>query len=89
MADTDETGTKANRWHTPYLLLLPGIVALILFFVIPLFSIAQLSLQDGGLSNYSKVLRDNRTSSSGRSCTRRWPPWEPCSSGTRSRTSSP
>ncbi len=61
MADTDESGTKANRWHTPYLLLLPGIVALILFFIIPLFSIAKLSLQDGGLGNYSTVLRDNQT----------------------------
>jgi len=61
MADTDESGTKASRWHTPYLLLLPGIVALILFFIIPLFIIAKLSLQDGGFSNYSTVLGDNRT----------------------------
>jgi len=59
--DTDETGTKANRWHTPYLLLLPGILALILFFIIPLFSILQLSLKDGGLSNYSTVVGDNGT----------------------------
>ena len=61
MPDTDETGTKANRWHTPYLLLLPGILALIVFFIIPLFSIFQLSLKDGGLSNYSTVLGDNGT----------------------------
>jgi spermidine/putrescine transport system permease protein len=61
VADVDENGTKPNRWHTPYLLLLPGLVALILFFIIPLFSIAQLSLKDGGLGNYSKVLTDNST----------------------------
>jgi len=61
MADTDESGTKANRWHTPYLLLLPGIVALLVFFIIPLFSIAKLSLQDGGFSNYSTVIGDNST----------------------------
>jgi spermidine/putrescine transport system permease protein len=59
--DTDESGTKANRWHTPYLLLLPGIAALIFFFIIPLFSIAKLSMQDGGFSNYSSVLHDNQT----------------------------
>jgi spermidine/putrescine transport system permease protein len=59
MAESDETGAKANRWHTPYLLLLPGVVALIFFFVLPLFSIAKLSLKDGGFSNYSKVLTDN------------------------------
>ena len=61
MPDADETGTKPNRWHTPYVLLLPGLVALILFFIIPLFSIAQLSVKDGGLGNYSKVLSDNGT----------------------------
>ena len=60
MPDSDETGTKANRWHTPYLLLLPGALALIVFFIIPLFSILQLSLKDGGLSNYTGVLHDNQ-----------------------------
>jgi spermidine/putrescine transport system permease protein len=58
--DSDETGTKANRWHTPYLLLLPGSAALIVFFIIPLFSILQLSLKNGGLSNYTTVLHDNQ-----------------------------
>ena len=61
-ADDDaDSGNKPNRWHTPYLLLLPGIVALIFFFIIPLFSIAKLSLKDGGLSNYSTVIGDNST----------------------------
>lgn len=59
MAETDEAGAKPNRWHTPYLLLLPGLVALVFFFVLPLFSIAKLSLKNGGLSNYPKVLTDN------------------------------
>ncbi|MEI7593112.1 MAG: ABC transporter permease [Actinomycetes bacterium] len=59
MADSEETGSKPNRWHTPYLLLLPGLVALVVFFVVPLFAIAKLSLQSGGLSNYPNVLNKN------------------------------
>jgi spermidine/putrescine transport system permease protein len=58
--DSDESGARANRWHTPYLLLLPGAVALLVFFIIPLFSILQLSLKNGGLSNYTTVLHDNQ-----------------------------
>ena len=61
MAEADESGNKPNRWHTPYLLLLPGLLALIFFFIIPLFSIAKLSLKDGGISNYSTVISDNST----------------------------
>jgi spermidine/putrescine transport system permease protein len=59
--DADETGTKPNRWHTPYLLLLPGAAALVAFFIIPLFSVAKLSLKDGGFGNYSTVVSDNST----------------------------
>jgi spermidine/putrescine transport system permease protein len=59
VAESDESGAKPNRWHTPYLLLLPGLAALAFFFILPLFSIAKLSLKDGGLSNYSNVISDN------------------------------
>lgn len=38
------------RWLTPYLLLLPGGVWLILFFVVPMLVMASLSLQEGSLS---------------------------------------
>ena len=55
----EETGVTARRWHTPYTLLAPGMLWLILFFIVPLISLGRLSLQDGGLSNYTTVLSDN------------------------------
>jgi len=55
----DESGVAARRWFTPWILLVPGTVFLVIFFVIPLFRLGQLSLENGGLSNYSKVLSDN------------------------------
>ena len=58
---TDDSGVQARRWFTPYVLIAPGALWLIIFFIIPLFSLGRLSLKDGGLSNYSTVLSDNST----------------------------
>jgi spermidine/putrescine transport system permease protein len=58
--EREETGVRARRWHTPYVLLAPGLLWLIAFFVVPLVSLGRLSLEDGGLSNYSTVISDNR-----------------------------
>jgi len=57
----DDTGVPARRWFTPWLLIAPGGLWLLIFFIIPLFSLGRLSLQDGGLSNYSTVISDNST----------------------------
>jgi spermidine/putrescine transport system permease protein len=38
-----------HRWATPYLLLLPGLGFLALFFVVPLYYLAHTSLQEGSL----------------------------------------
>jgi spermidine/putrescine transport system permease protein len=57
----DDTGVAARRWFTPWLLVAPGGLWLLIFFVFPLFSLGRLSLQDGGLSNYSTVISDNST----------------------------
>ena len=57
----DDTGVAARRWFTPWLLIAPGGLWLLIFFVVPLFSLGRLSLQDGGFSNYSTVISDNST----------------------------
>ena len=57
----DDSGVSARRWFTPGLLIAPGGLWLLIFFVFPLFSLGRLSLQDGGLSNYSTVISDNST----------------------------
>jgi spermidine/putrescine transport system permease protein len=57
----DDSGMSARRWFTPWLLIAPGGLWLLIFFVVPLFSLGRLSLQDGGLSNYSTVISDNST----------------------------
>ena len=57
----DDSGVSARRWFTPWLLIAPGGLWLLIFFVVPLFSLGRLSLQDGGLSNYSTVISDNST----------------------------
>ncbi|CAB4647784.1 unannotated protein [freshwater metagenome] len=59
--DGDDSGVSARRWFTPWLLIAPGGLWLLIFFVVPLFSLGRLSLQDGGLSNYSTVISDNST----------------------------
>lgn len=60
----DESGARPRRWFTPWLLVAPGLLWLIIFFVIPMIRMATLSLEkggeaDGGLSNYSRVISDN------------------------------
>ncbi|CAB4613156.1 unannotated protein [freshwater metagenome] len=57
----DDSGVSARRWFTPWLLIAPGGLWLLIFFIIPLFSLGRLSLQDGGFSNYSTVISDNST----------------------------
>ena len=59
--DGDDTGVSARRWFTPWLLIAPGGLWLLIFFILPLFSLGRLSLEDGGLSNYATVSSDNST----------------------------
>jgi len=59
--EADDSGVRARRWFTPWLLIAPGGLWLLIFFVIPLFSLGRLSLQDGGFSNYPQVISDNST----------------------------
>ncbi len=59
MAAADETASRPSRWYIPYLLLAPGLLWLIFFFIVPLVSLGGLSFKDGGLSNYSKAFSDN------------------------------
>lgn len=59
--DGDDAGVSARRWPTPWLLIAPGGLWLLIFFILPLFSLGRLSLEDGGLSNYSTVISDNST----------------------------
>lgn len=59
--DGDDNGVPARRWFTPWLLIAPGGLWLLIFFIIPLFSLGRLSLESGGLSNYSTVISDNST----------------------------
>jgi spermidine/putrescine transport system permease protein len=60
MAKNEDDGSvRARRWYIPYLLLFPALVWLILFVVVPLFRLFQLSFEDGGLSNYSDAISNN------------------------------
>ena len=59
--EADDSGVRARRWFTPWLLIAPGGLWLLIFFIIPLFSLGRLSLQDGGFSNYAHVISDNST----------------------------
>jgi spermidine/putrescine transport system permease protein len=47
--DPGEEPTRARRWYTPYLLLLPGLGWLAFFFVVPMVALASMSLQTGSL----------------------------------------
>jgi spermidine/putrescine transport system permease protein len=61
-AEIDDTASvRARHWWVPYALLAPGAIWLLVFFVVPLFSMGRLSLQDGGVSNYANVISDNST----------------------------
>jgi spermidine/putrescine transport system permease protein len=59
MAAADDTATRPSRWYIPYLLLAPGLLWLIFFFIVPLVSLGGLSFQDGGFANYGKAFSDN------------------------------
>lgn len=52
-------GKRPSRPWVPWALLFPGLLWLTIFFVIPLFELGRTSLKNGGLSNYSKVFRNN------------------------------
>lgn len=52
-------GIRPARPWVPWALLLPGLVWLTIFFVIPLIELGRTSLKNGGLSNYSKVFKNN------------------------------
>lgn len=56
---TGDEGLRPGSPSTPWLLLLPGLLWLAVFFIIPLVQTGLKSLDDGGLSNYSKVFSDN------------------------------
>ena len=77
---------RRGRRLTPYLLLLPGLAWLVLFFAVPVFALATMSLQTrvpgAEIGVYSRRSAGPTTptrspstprSSSGRSATRRWP----------------
>jgi spermidine/putrescine transport system permease protein len=49
------TDNRPTKWFVPWLLLGPGLLWLILFFVVPLFSLGKESVADNGLSNYSSA----------------------------------
>jgi spermidine/putrescine transport system permease protein len=57
MATTTEQGRTAPTW-VPWLLLAPGGLWLVFFFLIPILSLGSKSLQHGGLHNYSQVWSD-------------------------------
>jgi len=57
----DDNSVSARRWFTPWLLIAPGGLWLLIFFIIPLFSLGRLSLQGDGFSNYTTVISDNST----------------------------
>jgi spermidine/putrescine transport system permease protein len=59
MATEQDSSLRPRRWYIPFLLLAPGALFLAVFFVIPLFRMFQLSLEDDGFSNYSDVFSDN------------------------------
>jgi spermidine/putrescine transport system permease protein len=47
--DPGEEPPRPRRWYTPYLLLLPGLAWLAIFFVVPMVALASMSLQTGSL----------------------------------------
>jgi spermidine/putrescine transport system permease protein len=54
-----DEGLRPASPATPWFLLLPGLVWLAIFFIVPLVQLGLKSLDDGGLSNYSEVFADN------------------------------
>ena len=91
--------STVRRRLVPYFLLGPGIIWLILFFVVPMYFMARLSLDSGTLetgfrfnwqfSNYSDALSLTTPSSCAPSTTRAPRRSSACFSATRSRMRSP
>jgi spermidine/putrescine transport system permease protein len=52
-------GLRPSKSWVPWALLLPGLVWLAIFFVIPLIQLGRTSLQDGGLANFRDAFSDN------------------------------
>ena len=52
---------RPARWWVPWVLMLPGFLWLLVFFVIPMVSMGKLSLEHGGLSNYRHAFSDYRS----------------------------
>ena len=52
-------GMRPSRPWVPWLLLMPGLLWLTVFFVIPLFDLGRTSLKNAGLSNFTNVFRNN------------------------------
>lgn len=53
MASSDER--RPAKWFVPWLMIGPGMLWLVFFFVIPLFSLGRTSLEDEGISNYTNA----------------------------------
>jgi len=51
---------RPARWWVPWALMLPGILWLLVFFVIPMVSMGKLSLDDGGFGNYADAFSNYR-----------------------------
>ena len=47
--EPDVEPTRPGRWYTPYLLLLPGLGWLAVFFIVPMVALASMSLQTGSM----------------------------------------
>jgi spermidine/putrescine transport system permease protein len=57
-ASADDGLRPAKPW-VPWALLLPGLIWLSIFFVIPLVQLGRTALQDGGFANFRKAFSDN------------------------------
>jgi len=51
---------RPARWWVPWALMLPGLLWLLVFFVIPMVSMGKLSLDDGGFGNYADAFSNYR-----------------------------
>ena len=59
MAAADDGRTA--RWYVPWLMLGPGLAWLVLFFVIPLFSLGRTAMEDRGLRNFTDAFSSQGT----------------------------
>ncbi|MFM8531278.1 MAG: ABC transporter permease [Ilumatobacteraceae bacterium] len=51
---------RPARWWVPWVLMLPGLLWLLVFFAIPMVSMGKLSLDDGGFGNYADAFSNYR-----------------------------